>query len=265
MPKALSKKKEGFFVQRIRASFKTVFPNPPSPFQSQKARLRSFYNKKLDQLSSSQRKKKQEKINQFLSQLSLWKEARYIACYKALKDEACISYFCSLWKEKACFPVIQSNTLAFYKDEGRWQKGPSKNSEPVPEKGNQVSIDEISVFLLPGRVFDRSGGRLGRGRGYYDKLLGALKPGNQQAYLRKRLEPSHSNQALNFLKSHVQNKTESQSFKTHLKPKVLFLGVAFVEQIHNKDLDLDSHDVFMDVLVTDQFILWPLSRKVKTF
>lgn len=41
-----------------------------------------------------------------------------------------------------------------------------------PAKGSpEVPLEEIDVFLCPGLAFDRNGGRLGRGRGFYDRLL----------------------------------------------------------------------------------------------
>ena len=39
-----------------------------------------------------------------------------------------------------------------------------------------LPIDAIEFMLMPGVAFDRSGNRLGYGRGYYDKLLSAASP-----------------------------------------------------------------------------------------
>lgn len=43
-------------------------------------------------------------------------------------------------------------------------------SQPA-DAGPVVPLHEIDVFLTPGLAFDRSGGRLGNGAGFYDRLL----------------------------------------------------------------------------------------------
>lgn len=39
-----------------------------------------------------------------------------------------------------------------------------------------VLPDEIDLFLCPGLGFDTHGGRIGRGKGYYDSVLAAARP-----------------------------------------------------------------------------------------
>jgi 5-formyltetrahydrofolate cyclo-ligase len=46
-----------------------------------------------------------------------------------------------------------------------------------PADSPSVGPAEIGAVLVPGRVFDRGGYRLGRGGGHYDRLLPTLRPG----------------------------------------------------------------------------------------
>lgn len=47
--------------------------------------------------------------------------------------------------------------------------------EPIPSLA-EVAIAEIDAFLCPGLAFDSRGGRLGRGRGFYDRMLAQARP-----------------------------------------------------------------------------------------
>ena len=195
--------------------------------QADKKSLRLFYRQRLAGLPSSLKKQKEKQIAILLNQLPFWKEEGFIAVYRALKDEPCCSSFYSLWKDKICFPVVQGERLEFYKSKAQWKQNSFKVLEPVAEPKNKVFLKDISVFLVPGRAFDRNGGRLGRGRAYYDKTLS-------------------------------QTNRKDRSFKR--RGQALFVGLAFSDQIHNEPLPLSSHDVLLDLLVTDRFVLMPLKR-----
>lgn len=47
---------------------------------------------------------------------------------------------------------------------------PSGLHQPA-STAEQIELSEIDLFLVPGLAFDRGGGRLGYGAGYYDRLL----------------------------------------------------------------------------------------------
>ena len=46
------------------------------------------------------------------------------------------------------------------------------NKLKIKEPKNIQIVDSTDIFLIPGLAFSRSGERLGRGKGLYDKLLG---------------------------------------------------------------------------------------------
>lgn len=72
------------------------------------------------------------------------------------------------------FPRIEGKRLGLYRfqESSRWITGSFGLKEPDPDSWQRASPGEIDLALIPGLAFDAAGGRMGRGKGYYDRLLG---------------------------------------------------------------------------------------------
>lgn len=58
---------------------------------------------------------------------------------------------------------------------GKWNiLEPPKDMWGNPEK--EVEPEELDIIMVPGVGFDRKGGRMGNGQGYYDRLLEKARP-----------------------------------------------------------------------------------------
>lgn len=107
-------------------------------------------------------------------------ELRTIAIFAALPGEPDLLPLLALHPSRRwVFPRVVGDGLCFHlvrEPGGELVKGAFGVREPADEL-EVVDPREIDAFLCPGLAFDRHGGRLGRGRGFYDRALATARPG----------------------------------------------------------------------------------------
>lgn len=104
--------------------------------------------------------------------------ARVVLAYYSLAGEVCTHRLIDLLAEEGrvmLLPKVISATgmeLHRYYGKASLREGAFGIMEPVGEAWDDYEL--IDVALIPGMAFDADGHRLGRGRGYYDRLLPLL-------------------------------------------------------------------------------------------
>lgn len=109
-----------------------------------------------------------------------WKKADVVLLYHALPDEPRLSLLLDIGiiQEKTLLlPVVVGDDLVLRHYEGAnlMREGAFHIMEPTGDIFPESRYDEITLALIPGMTFDAEGHRLGRGKGYYDRLLPQLK------------------------------------------------------------------------------------------
>ena len=109
-----------------------------------------------------------------VEELPQFQESQTILLYWSMEDEVQTHDFVNRWyKEKTLLlPCVDGNDLRL-----RQYTGPEclKEGEQFgigePTGPEYTTLDNVQMIIVPGVAFDRSGNRMGRGRGFYDRLL----------------------------------------------------------------------------------------------
>ena len=109
-----------------------------------------------------------------------WQQAQTVLLYAALPDEISLQLLIDDAigsGEDIILPVVHGDTLLLRKyDPQHFEKqGKYQIEEPTEACEELTDLSKIDLAIIPGRAFSKKGHRMGRGKGYYDKLLPMLQ------------------------------------------------------------------------------------------
>jgi 5-formyltetrahydrofolate cyclo-ligase len=141
-----------------------------------KACLRRRFAAQRGALSETTILQKSATIAGHVMSLPAFYTSQTLMAYLALAQEVqtrCLIEAARQQHKRIVVPVVARNTLLAVElpmDTAQLQRGAYGIFEP---RGAQAVVcpEEIDFVLVPGLAFDRQGGRVGFGRGYYDRFL----------------------------------------------------------------------------------------------
>lgn len=141
--------------------------------KEQKKTLRALIKTRKSEYSRQQLFDYSNQILRLLSFEPVWAQAEVVLLYYSLPDEVNTHEFIAKWckYKKIILPVVVGDVL-----ELRVYTGPEdlvQGSFNILEPSGELYLDyaSIDLVLVPGMAFDKNNNRLGRGKGFYDKLL----------------------------------------------------------------------------------------------
>lgn len=137
-----------------------------------KTELRKESRDRKKQLTAEERKSAEIAVLEKLESCREFTEAKRILAYYSLPDELQTNLLLNKWnKDKEIFlPRVNGELLDIARFEpDSTAEGAFSIQEPT---GNDLTtVDTIDLIIIPAVGYDRKGNRLGRGKGYYDRLL----------------------------------------------------------------------------------------------
>jgi 5-formyltetrahydrofolate cyclo-ligase len=139
----------------------------------QKKIQREHLRKVRCELTPAIRQEQSRRIVACIEQHPLFQSAKVVVCYASLPEEVDLFPLLRRWgsEKTLLLPVVNGDMLNLvpYGGDDMLQTAKFGVLEPVGESFNDLSA--VNLVLVPGLGFDVRGGRMGFGRGFYDRLL----------------------------------------------------------------------------------------------
>lgn len=142
--------------------------------KEQKKELRKTIREKKKAFPDQEKKSQSKEIFSHIEESELFKRSNTILLYWSMDDEVCTHDFIMKWYESKTIllPCVVGDDLVLRVFQGMESMKAGEQFgilEPVGEI--YESYEKIELMIIPGVAFDDKLHRMGRGRGFYDRLL----------------------------------------------------------------------------------------------
>ena len=147
---------------------------PSNKLQQEKKRLRELLAQKRRLLSKDEVAELSSKIVVAVEQMPCFQEAKTVLIYYPTHNEVDLLSLIKRYKKEKTFlfPVVHRKAMVACPYEGNSKMHRGKFN--IPEPTTPPYTGHIDMVLVPGVAFDKSGNRLGRGGGSYDRFIACL-------------------------------------------------------------------------------------------
>lgn len=163
---------EGWVVNQ---KINTVEPSLERYVPPTKAELRKEVKKRVKAMTQEEKDKESDDLMMQLESNVNFKEAKTVLLFHSLPDEVCTHKLIEKYasKKRILLPVIDGEKWYIREYKGDLKTGEYNIQEPTGV--NFHDFDSIDLVVVPGVCFDKDFGRVGRGKGYYDRMLKEIK------------------------------------------------------------------------------------------
>ncbi len=149
--------------------------------REKKQQIRDQITRKLEKISGQQKQAKIQDIESRLFDFANFLEAKIVLLYTPSAGEVDTRHIIRRtfdYNKLVVLPAFDLQqgevTLMKVDDPADLVPGPRGNLEPDPRRCKKVPLECIDIAIIPGLAMDEKGGRIGSGKGFYDRLIPRL-------------------------------------------------------------------------------------------
>lgn len=143
--------------------------------EEKKALRHTIRTKMRSEWTEEYRQTVSERVCQQIETFLPFVRSHCVALYCALPDEVDLTAILKRYQgdKRLLIPRVEGDDINFYsyQPESLITSDDYKILEPTADVEEAVDPAEIELILVPGVAFDLHGGRMGRGKGYYDRFF----------------------------------------------------------------------------------------------